>query len=331
MNTYLRTRKKYLRAKKFLKKFFNRNFWAFMFFLALSAGFWLFLTLEDEYDLEVTVPTKLINVPENVVITTPLPKEIKITLHDHGGVLLKYQYSKQLDTIYVDFNDYNKVSGHVSLLSADISQQALNLLDPSTKVVSIKPDTVEYFYNFGNFKRLPVRINGKITADSLYAVADTIVRPLYAKVYASKTILDTLTAVYTKPFILNRLNKRTVYRAELANIRGAKILPATVHLTFDADLMTENTVQVPVEYINFPADKTLKTFPGIVGVTFHVGMKRFKEITADKFAIVVTYDEVIKNTNGRLKLRLKTMPRGVSHVRIIPEEVEFLIEDNREE
>ncbi|MDD6783557.1 MAG: YbbR-like domain-containing protein [Bacteroidaceae bacterium] len=323
-------KRKYVKAKRFLKSSLNRNLWAFLFFLVLSFGFWLFLTLEEEYDLEVSVPVKLVNVPGNVVITTPPQNVIKVTLHDNGGTLLKYKYSNLLDTIKIDFNDYVKSSGYVSILTSEITRETFEKLNVATKVVSVKPDTVEYFYNYGTYVKVPVVINGKITADSLYAVGDTSISPQYAKVYASRELLDTLTRVYTKPFVLEKLNKTTTHTVGLAKIRGAKIVPEKIKVTFDADLVTENTVQVPVEYINFPAGKTLKTFPGMVSVTFHVGMKRFREVTADKFAIVVTYDEVMKSSGNRLRLSLKDKPRGVSHIRILPEEVEFLIEDNVE-
>ncbi len=302
-----------------------------MFFLTLSASFWLFLKLEDEYDYSIAVPVKLVNVPENVVITTPLPGNIRITVHDHGGILLKYRYSQSPDTICVDFNDYNKISGHVTLLASDIAQSVVNTLDGTTKVVAVKPDTVEYFYNFGSFRQLPVRIGGKVSADSLYAVADTVISPRFVKVYASEEVLDTMTQIYTKPFVLDKISKNTTCTVGLAIVRGVKTVPDKVRVTFDADLVTEKTVQVPVEHINFPAGKTLKTFPGTVGVTFHVGTKRYREITADKFAIVVTYDEAAHSSDNRLHLSLKNKPRGVSHVRIEPEEVEFLIEDISDE
>ena len=64
------------KAKKFLKRAVNGNFWAFLFFLTLSAGFWLFLTLEDVYEVEILVSVKIKNVPDNVVLTTAPPKEI---------------------------------------------------------------------------------------------------------------------------------------------------------------------------------------------------------------------------------------------------------------
>ena len=106
------------KSLKFLRSQLNRNFWAFLFFLTLSAGFWLFLTLEEVYEVEIPVPVKLKNVPDNVVLTTPPPKEIKIRVRDHGGLLLRYKYTHSLGSITLDFKDYDTRSGHVALLTS---------------------------------------------------------------------------------------------------------------------------------------------------------------------------------------------------------------------
>ncbi len=301
------------KSLKFLRSQLNRNFWAFLFFLTLSAGFWLFLTLEEVYEVEIPVPVKLKNVPDNVVLTTPPPKEIKIRVRDHGGLLLRYKYTR---------------SGHVALLTSNLTRNIVSRLQGTTSVVGFSPDTVEYFYNFGLNKSVPVRVVGDITADSLYCITGITASPATAKVYAAKEILDTLRAVYTKPLTLKDLSERKVVSADLATIRGAKTVPAKVKATVNVDQMTENTLPVRIDHINFPAGKTLKTFPGIVNVIFQVGLKQYRDITADKFAIVVSYDEVEANTTGRLHLTLKTKPEGISHVRIQPDEVEFIIEDS---
>ena len=41
----------------------------------------------------------------------------------------------------------------------------------------------------------------------------------------------------------------------------------------------------------------------------------------------MSYDELVNNVSGKFLLRLKTLPAGVSHARISPGEVEFVIED----
>jgi len=316
------------KSLKFLRSQLNRNFWAFLFFLTLSAGFWLFLTLEDVYEVEIPVPVKLKNVPDNVVLTTPPPKEIKIRVRDHGGLLLRYKYTHSLGSITLDFKDYDTRSGHVALLTSDLTRNIISRLQGTTSVAGFSPDTVEYFYNFGLNKSVPVRVTGDITADSLYCITGITASPATVKVYAAKEILDTLRAVYTKPLTLENLSERKTVSADLAPIRGAKAMPAKVKATINVDQMTEKTLPVRVDHINFPAGKTLKTFPGIVNVVFQVGLKQYRDITADKFAIVVSYDEVANNNTGRLHLTLKTKPEGISHVRIQPDEVEFIIEDS---
>lgn len=316
------------KVRKFLKSRINRNLWAFLFFLALSAGFWLFLTLEDVYEVDVTVPVKLKNVPDNVVLTTPPPKEIKIRIRDHGSLLLKYQYTHSLGSITLDFNDYDTRSGHVALLTSELTRSIVNRLQSSTSVAGFSPDTLEYFYNFGLNKSVPVKVAGHITADSLYCITSCTTSPAKVKVYASKDILDTLTAVYTKPLDLTDLSERKTVSTALAPIRGAKPVPDKVKAVINVDQMTEKTVSVRIDHTNFPAGKTLKTFPGIVNVVFQVGLKQYRDVTADKFAIVVSYDDVADNNTNRLRLSLKTRPDGINHVRIVPDEVEFIIEDS---
>ena len=70
----------------------------------------------------------------------------------------------------------------------------------------------------------------------------------------------------------------------------------------------------------------LRTFPSKVQVTFQVGLKRFKSVSAADFFIGVTYEDVLRNKDGKLPLSLKSSPDYVSHIRIAPAAVEYLIE-----
>ena len=42
---------------------------------------------------------------------------------------------------------------------------------------------------------------------------------------------------------------------------------------------------------------------------------------------MVNYEDLLKETDGNVHLYLKSIPVGVSHVRIVPNQVDFLIED----
>ena len=78
--------------------------------------------------------------------------------------------------------------------------------------------------------------------------------------------------------------------------------------------------------VNFPPDKVLRTFPSKVQVTFQVGLSHFKAITAEDFFIGVTYEELLNNKGEKCPVKLKSVPRYVNHVRLNPQEVDYLIE-----
>ena len=81
-----------------------------------------------------------------------------------------------------------------------------------------------------------------------------------------------------------------------------------------------------IQCVNFPANKVLSTFPSKVNITFQGGTSKYNSITADNFVLVASYDELVNNTTGKYVPHLKTVPPGSSHIRISPQEVEFLIE-----
>ncbi|MEG1728966.1 MAG: YbbR-like domain-containing protein [Bacteroidaceae bacterium] len=317
----------YLIIRSCLFRILNRQFLIFLFFLVLSSAFWLFQSLDEEYEEEFTIPLRLINVPENVVITTELPRELRVYLKDKGSALLNYRYGKKFSTITVDFETYRNQSWHVRMLSTDLSKHILLQLASTTRLVTMRPDTLEYYYNYGLCKRVPVRIQGSIQAERFYTLSSVVLKPDSVTVYASTPMFDTITAAYTQPIYISNLNDTMSLKTNFVKIRGAKFDPSDVKVSLFVDQITEKKVQVPIKWVNFPATKMLRTFPSKVTITFQVGMSMYRRINADNFVIVVNYEELLKNKSNKCRVSLKSVPAGASHVRIHPQEVEYLIEE----
>lgn len=310
-----------------LSKIWNKQFLIFLFFLALSSVFWIFQTLNETYEEDFQVPLELRNVPSNVVITTDLPENLHILLRDKGSQLLAYRYTRQFKPVVVDYNTYSNPSGHVSILGNELQRQIAAQLLPGTQMLGLKPDTLDFYYNFGQFKRVPIRPLGEVRAGRLYSLAKTVYSEDSVTVYASREQLDTITAAYLQPFNLRNLTDTTHVKSNFVKVKGAKFVPAQIGVTFCIDRLVEKTIQVPVQQVNFPASKQLRTFPATVKVTFQVGMGLYRKITSENFILVVNYEDLLKNKSTYCHLSLKTIPEGVSHVRISPQDVEYVIEE----
>ena len=313
-------------VKDFLLSERCREFFLFLFFFFIAGGYWLLQTLNNDYETEFSIPVRLKGVPNEVVITSEPASEVRIRVKDKGTVLLNYMLGKSFYPLSFDFQDYKGDNSHVRILAPEIKRRVQAQLNASTSLLSLKPDTLEYYYSTGDSKRVPVKLLGKVSAGRLYYLSDTIFSPDSVLVYAPGEAIDTITAAYTQRVQIEDIEDTLRQQVALLSHKGLKFVPASVELMLPVDIYTEKTVEVPLQGINFPPDKVLRAFPSKVQVTFQVGLGRFRQVTAEDFHLFVTYEELLQLGSDKYTVRLRSVPEGVTNIRFNPSQLDFLIE-----
>lgn len=312
--------------RSFLLSATSKEFLIFLFFVFIASVFWLFQVLNDNYEGQISMKLDLKNVPDNAVLTSELPPEIKVRLKDRGMVLLNY-WVNSVSAIPIDFEEYEDQGNQVVVSQSALKQKIKNALSQSTELVSIYPDTLSYIYATGDGKKVPVRLKGKITVDPRYYIADVVYQPDSVMVYAPSEILDTISAAYTSSVVFEQVKDTTTKKVLLQKQKGVKFVPDFSEIRLLADVYSEKTLEVPVRGINFPANKVLRTFPSKVNVTFQVGLSHFRTVNPDDFFIAVSYEELIRGNKSKCTPHLKAFPKVIKHPRVSPEEVDFIIEE----
>ena len=108
--------------------------------------------LNDDYETELKIPLKMKNVPENVMLTTEIPNELKVGVKDRGTVLVNYFWGQTLYPITIDVADYLDKGNQVKIPSSALAKRISSQLNQSTKLSTIKPDTLEFIYTKGMAK-----------------------------------------------------------------------------------------------------------------------------------------------------------------------------------
>lgn len=323
-------RRTYLKISRQVKDFLlsekSREFFIFLFFFFVAGGFWLLRTLNNDYETSFSIPIRLKGVPNDVVITSEPASELHITVKDKGTVLLNYMLGKSFYPVTLDYADYKSVNNRVRIYAPQFEKKVLSQLNASTRLLSMKPDTLEYIYATGASKRVPVKLQGTLSAGREYYLSDTLFQPDSVLVYAPAAVLDTITVASTQVLKLENISDTLKQQVSLQVQKGVKFVPSSIEMTLPVDIYTEKTVEVPVRGVNFPADKVLRAFPSKVQVTFQVGMSRFRQVGADDFHIYVTYEELLKLGSDKYTIKLKNLPKEVSRVRFNPSQIDFLIE-----
>ncbi len=313
--------------RNFLFSTLNKEFLIFLFFLFLSGCFWLMMSLNETYEKEFSIPVRLVGVPKNAVMTGDVTDTVKITVRDKGFTLVTYQYGKWFRPLTFKFSSYaDEDQGHGVIPNADAVRQVQSQLYGSTKLLSVKPDKLDFYFTYGASKQVPVKFKGKITTSKTYYLAHTEFMPSMVTVYANKKQLDELKYVEIEPFVYRNLQDTIHQNVRLQKVRGVKVVPNSVRLSVYPDVLTEETVDVPVTAINMPSGMVLRTFPARVTVRFTIGASLFRTISPDQFRVVVDYDELVDNPSDKCTLQLRGVPRTVSKARLDVARVDYLLE-----
>ena len=311
----------------FLFSSLNKEFLIFLFFLLLSGAFWLMMALNETYEEELKVPVRLVGMPRNAVMTDEPADTVKVTVRDKGFTLVTYKYGHWFRPLTFKFATYaNEDQGHGAIPAADIIKQVQSQLYGSSKLLSVKPEKLDFYFTYGASKKVPVRFRGKISTSKSYYLAHTEFSPMMVTAYANKKVLDELKYVEIEPFNYRNLQDTIHQNVRLQKIRGVKLVPSTVRLSVYPDVLTEESIEVPVSAVNMPAGMVLRTFPSRVTVRFTIGASQFRTIRPEQFNVVVDYQTLAENPSDKCTLQLRSVPSSVSKAKLELDKVDYLLE-----
>ena len=315
-------------VRNFLFSSANREFLTFFFFLVLSTIFWLMTALNETYEREIGVPAYLVNRPKNVVVTSDMEDTVRVTVRDKGFALLAYTYGEGIRPINVNFQSaITRQSGYGVVSSQELMKMINQRFSGSSKIVQVKPDRLDFHYNYGLSRQVSVKMSGHVVPGKSFYLARTRFWPEKVTVYGSKQALDSLRFVKTVPINITNFNDTVLRTVALETIKGVKIVPNTVRIGLYPDILTEENIEVPITAINMPEGKVLRTFPQRVTVNFIVGASMFRSISPEQFAVVVDYNEIIDHPSDKCSIHLRETPQGVRNARLKMTQVDYLIEE----
>lgn len=317
----------YTKIRNFLFAAFNKEFLIFLLFLLISIVFWLGMTLNETYEREYVIPVTLDKIPKNVVLTKTPHDTIVVSVRDKGFLHAAYIYSGKIRRLKINFINYANGKGGKGMVSpSELQKLIYKDLYNSSKIVSVKPDRLDFVFNYGLSKKVPVKLVGKVVPDKNYYLARTKFWPDSVMVYAAKEKLDSIKYVVTEDINIVNFEDTVITEVALDKIDEAKLVPSKVKLGLYPDILTEGSIEVPIVAINMPEGKVLRTFPSKVTVKFIVGASKYRDIRPEQFLVVADYHELISHHSDKCNIYLRTAPHGASKVQLEVKQVDYLIE-----
>lgn len=306
-----------------------RECYIFLFFVVVSAGFWMIKMLQETYEVELPVSLVLADVPDNVVITRQLPDTVYVKVRDRGTVILGLKMQLRGQPLQVSFREFSTRQSVGTVTIDNLSKRLSAHIAAATTLQAVRPSTTFFSYNRGVARRVPVRLSSGIDTHPQYKLESVALRPDSVVVYASQRQLDSLSHVGIELTGCSGLRCDTSITVHLPSGGSVKYVPDTISVSIAVDMYTEKKVRVPITGTGFPADCRLRTFPATVELTFRVGTRDYNSINAENFRLMAPYAELTALPEGsRWRVHISSMPQGTSSPRFTPAEVEYLIEQS---
>ncbi len=307
----------------------SRDSLIFLLFLALSGAFWFVQSLDKQRETTLKIPVDYMGIPEDVELENKLPDRIEIKVRDEGLNLIKYN-SRNIVPLALDLERVYFAKGKIEITTDQLKNRISRYVLPTTAVLEIKPDSIVVMYHKLSSVTLPIRLKGNVKLSPQYILSDSVqIEPSSVRIFGPKNLVDTMTAVYTDKLDLKSLSDTTFAKVKLEKPRkGIKYAFDDVNVGIFVEMFTENKIELPVTVINAPENMTVRVFPPAVNVIYNVGLSNFNRVRPNDIKVIFDYTEAKALEKRRYKLQVVQDSRYISNLRISPERVEFLLEEN---
>jgi YbbR domain-containing protein len=322
--------------RKFLKKggsSIDRDVFIFSFFLLLSFIFWYLNSLGKETEYNIKYPVKYINFPQERVLAEDLPSTLDLSLKGPGYSVLKLKLSGNRAPVILDISSisYRRVPGSRSLnyyiVTSGLIPKLKNQLRADCTITSIRPDTLFLYFDKIITKQVGVIPSIEVTTEKQYLIKGNImVNPDTVTITGPKQIIDTIRSIKTKYKKLKGVDETVTLNLPLVTLKEYSVSEKRVMVTVPVEQFTEAEYHVRVKILNNPDSVDVKIFPDAVTVKCLVAVSDYKKIGELPFEVILDLEKANLNSSEKLPLSFRNIPPFISSLRVVPSEVDFLIE-----
>jgi hypothetical protein len=301
--------------------------------LLVATVLWFINALSKDYITTVAYPVEYVDLPRNKFITNNPPDQFNLRINTQGFTLVKYKLIKafnplliHVENIVSDFEPSAK--GPYVISTKNLSEKVSSQLSMDVELLEINPGVLTLAFDSLDIKRVPVASNIEIGFKPRFGLAAPVsFEPSHVTVTGPHEMILQIDSVHTVPGIFKNVGASFRQKIGLIIPRQLFIEPDHVILRADIDEFTERTIIIPVWVNNQPDSSKVRLFPREAEVRFIIGLTSYTLIKPEDFSLFVSWEDIVLN-KAQLQVKVKKKPSVVNNIKIIPENVEYLIEKN---
>ncbi|MEA3504239.1 MAG: hypothetical protein U9R32_03480 [Bacteroidota bacterium] len=307
----------------------SRNkLYVFLICFFISFFTWVSIKLSEEYNISIKYPVVYKNLPIDEILINQPPKSLFLSVKGRGAELLSAYFDGNNMPVVIDMSHIPIIKEgdvHVTRISSvRFLKQVARQSEYYDNLIDIKPDTLVFVFDSLAHKKVPVKLNLDFSVKKQYWLDGKV------KFYPDSIMLNGIYSrincfdqLETEKISIENLTSATTLKVAFKNIESKFVMPDidSVKVYIPIEKYTEATMLIPISRVY--GNKTIKTFPRKVELTYKVSLKNYKKVKENMFDVAINIDQ--KQTLGhKLSVVINEAPDFVEVTRISPEEVEYI-------
>lgn len=276
--------------------------WAVVVCILLSVLLWFFFSMRRSTFIDITLPTRVVNLPPGESLSTAPPSSITYRIRGDGLSLLPVYYNRPVVEI-----DASQAEIDFGLNASEFAGEArIESASPPTYYPQLEP-SLEVL--------VPIRLVADISVASSHEFVDSPrLAPDSVVVSGARSIVTGIESWPTVSYEMSNFRDSLQATLQLADSLGGlvKLGLTQTQLTAVADAFTQGSRKIGIRITGAPNDRTLAILdPEIVTVTYRVRVSDYsRALTSSEFYATVLFSEIRGDTTGSVVPMINT-PRGL--------------------
>lgn len=302
------------------------KFLTFLFFLLISGSLWFLIKLSKDYSTQTVFNVVYVDAPVNKWVSNDA-QQVKLSFVADGFITLRHNMvraPKRVVEISLAEVPYRLEGGNTySYGSQYLADRVADWLGVPAGSVTVNDDKQYFNMEDLQHKDLFVLVPLEVKTQRQYLVyGEPLVDPATVTVYGPKSVLDTMNAIFTLPFVATGANADLVRSLPINYYGGAvKGAETEAKVTVRIEQYTETQFEVPVT-----VDDSLmvRFFPEAMVVRCIVPIRDYANLNAASFRVSADTAQLHRR-QPLLDISLVQVPKHVQVLKTEPDQVEYLI------
>ncbi len=300
----------------------------FLLFLLCSFLAWAVSKFSETYESRTNFDIEFYNLPDSLLLNQEKARNISAKVRTSGFRFLGYAI--QPKTLKVNLAEVLQDQQGYFLTSNTLKNQIEPQLPNSVALLELMEPI--YFIDLYEvaMKKVPVQADIDLKLVPNYTLQGKLqIQPDSIVIKGPKGELDKISQLSTESFQMEGVSENF---STMMKIRPPDTLDNILIATKEVEVQgvvvrfSEKEFEVSVTAINIPEGYQLRVFPNQVTLVCKAGIERLKELKDTDFQVIVDYAALENKDAKRLYLELEKTPEELFSVRLLPDEVEFVLE-----